>query len=121
MINTYIVSNRVWGVVCDASERAISCSTQDSESTTGGEQHKVGGSKVGVNECPFQQLREGHRKDTKRTRGKPDRNVAPCSRLTTTVPSSAHSMNARKCVHAQKPYPSQAFAHESSKVGGKER
>ena len=27
-----------------------------------------------------------------------------------------HSMNARKCVHAQKPYPSQAFAHESSKV-----
>ena len=29
-------------------------------------------------------------------------------------------MNARKCVHAQKPYPSQAFAHESSKVGGTE-
>ena len=29
------------------------------------------------------------------------------------------SMNARKCVHAQKPYPSQAFAHESSKVGGR--
>ena len=26
-------------------------------------------------------------------------------------------MNARECVHAQKPYPSQAFAHESSKVG----
>ena len=33
--------------------------------------------------------------------------------------SSAHSMNARMCVHAQKPYPSQAFAHESSKVGGR--
>ena len=33
--------------------------------------------------------------------------------------SSTHSMNARKCVHAQKPYPSQAFAHESSKVGGR--
>ena len=33
--------------------------------------------------------------------------------------SSAHSMNARKCVHAQKPYPSQVFAHESSKVGGR--
>ena len=33
--------------------------------------------------------------------------------------SSAHSMNARKCVHAQKPYPSQAFAHESSKGGGR--
>ena len=25
-------------------------------------------------------------------------------------------MNARKCVHAQKPYSFQAFAHESSKV-----
>ena len=35
--------------------------------------------------------------------------------------SSAHSMDARKCVHARKPYSylSQAFAHESSKVGGK--
>ena len=33
--------------------------------------------------------------------------------------SSVHSMNARKCVHAQKPYPSQAFAHESSKVRGR--
>ena len=32
---------------------------------------------------------------------------------------STHSMNARKCVHAQKPYPTQAFAHESSKVGGR--
>ena len=29
-------------------------------------------------------------------------------------------MNARKCVHAQKPYPSQAFVHESSMVGGRE-
>ena len=28
-------------------------------------------------------------------------------------------MNAGKRVHAQKPYPSQAFAHESSKVGGR--
>ena len=27
---------------------------------------------------------------------------------------SAHSMNARKCVHAQKPYPSQPFAHQAS-------
>ena len=33
--------------------------------------------------------------------------------------SSAHSMNARKCVHAQKLYSCQAFAHESSKVGGR--
>ena len=28
-------------------------------------------------------------------------------------------MNARKGVHAQKPYPSQAFRHESSKDGGR--
>ena len=33
--------------------------------------------------------------------------------------SSAQSMNARKCVHAQKPNTSQAFAHESSKIGGR--
>ena len=32
---------------------------------------------------------------------------------------STHSMNARKYVHAQKPYPNQAFAHESSKVRGR--
>ena len=31
---------------------------------------------------------------------------------------SANSIKARKCVHAQKPYPTQALAHESSKVGG---
>ena len=30
------------------------------------------------------------------------------------------SMNARKCVHAQRTYTCQAFAHESSKVGGRE-
>ena len=35
--------------------------------------------------------------------------------------SSAHSMNARKCVHAQKPYSFQLFKHESSKVGGRVR
>ena len=28
-------------------------------------------------------------------------------------------MNARKCVYAQKPYHSQAVAHESSNVGGR--
>ena len=28
-------------------------------------------------------------------------------------------MNTRKCVHAQKPYPAQAVAHELSKVGGR--
>ena len=30
--------------------------------------------------------------------------------------SSAHSMNARKCAHAQKHYSCQTFTHESSKV-----
>ena len=34
---------------------------------------------------------------------------------------STHSMNAKKCVQAQKPYPSHAFSHESSKVGGREK
>ena len=48
----------------------------------------------------------------KRTRERLDSNIAPCS-----GPSSAHSMDARKCVHAQKPYSCQAFAYESSKVG----
>ena len=33
--------------------------------------------------------------------------------------SSTYSMNARKCFHGQKPYPTQAFAYESSKVGGR--
>ena len=33
--------------------------------------------------------------------------------------ASTHSMNARKCVHEQKPYPPQAFAQESSNVGGR--
>ena len=33
--------------------------------------------------------------------------------------SSAHFMNARKCVYKQKPYPSQAFVYESCKVGGR--
>ena len=51
----------------------------------------------------------------KRKRGRLDRNVAPFSRPTTR--SSALSMNARKCVHAQMPHPSQAIEHESSKFG----
>ena len=33
---------------------------------------------------------QGIIKDTKRTRGRPDRNVAPCSRSTTTVISPLH-------------------------------
>ena len=60
---------------------------------------------------------KGPIKDTKRTRVRFDRIVAPCSRL---LPISlVHSMNARKCAHAQKPYPSQAFA-QSSKAEKKE-
>ena len=35
--------------------------------------------------------------------------------------SSAHSMNARKCVHEQKAPLFQAIVHESSKVGGREK
>ena len=31
----------------------------------------------------------------------------------------AHSINARKGLHSQKPYPSQAVAQGSSKVGGR--
>ena len=54
---------------------------------------------------------KGPIKDTKRTRVRFDSIVAPCSRL---LPISlVHSMNARKCAHAQKPYPSQAFAQSS--------
>ena len=63
---------------------------QDSQSTTGVEQHRVGGSKVGLNGCPFQRLREGYRKDTKRARGMPDRNVDPSSRPITTVIGPLH-------------------------------
>ena len=58
---------------------------------------------------------QGPTKDTKRTRGRSDRNVAPCSRPITTVIGPLHEC--KKCVHAQKPYPPQAVAHESSKVG----
>ena len=54
------------------------------------EQHKVGVSKVGLNECPFQRLREGYRKVTKWTKGRSDRNLAPCSRPTTNVFGSLH-------------------------------
>ena len=35
--------------------------------------------------------------------------------------SSAHSMNARKCVHAEKPYQFKAVAQGSSKVGEREK
>ena len=51
-ITTALLSNinyviRGGGGVHDASETAVSRGTQDSESTTGVEQHKVGGSKGG--------------------------------------------------------------------------
>ena len=47
------------------------------------------GSEVGLNECPFQRLR-GYRKETKRTRGRLDMNIAPCSKPTTTVIDPLH-------------------------------
>ena len=46
-----------------------------------------------------------------------DKNVAPFSRPISLPISSAHSMNTRKYVHAQKPYHFQVFGHELSKVG----
>ena len=48
----------------------------------------------------------------KRTRGRFDRNVAPCSRSTTNVIGPLHEC---KSVHAQKPYSCQTYAHESAK------
>ena len=57
---------------------------------------------------------KGHIKDTKRTRGRLDRSSS--MQQTDYHVSSAHSMNARKCVHAQNPYSCQAYAHESNKV-----
>ena len=50
----------------------------------------------------------------KRTRVRSDRNAAAFSRLCHQPMSSTHSMNARKCVYAQKLYPSQAFERESA-------
>ena len=41
------------------------------------------------------------------------------SSLPSAIKQQAHSTNARKYAHAQKPYPSRAFAHESSKAGGR--
>ena len=56
-------------------------------------------------------------KDAKRTRRRMDRNAAHAAgRLTM---SSAHAMNARKCVHSKKNYLSQTVAYELRKVGGR--
>ena len=51
---------------------------------------RLGGSKVGLNGCPFQRLREGFSKDTNRTRGRPYWNVSSCNRPTTTVIGPHH-------------------------------
>ena len=72
---------------------------------------------VGFNMCPFQLQRSFKRhEENKRKIGQERSSMQQADYQPM---SSAHSMNARKCVHAQKPYPSQAFAHESSKVGGR--
>ena len=64
---------------------------------------------MGINRFPNQLLRSYKRhEENKRKIGQ------ECSSM-----QQAHSMNARKCIHAQKPYPSHAFAHESSKVKGR--
>ena len=80
------------GVVCDASERAILRRSQDSQSTTDSRtaQGREVASKLGLNRCPFQRLREGYRKDTKRTRVRSDRNAAFCRRPTTNVSGPLH-------------------------------
>ena len=68
------------------------------------EQHKVGGSKVGrLNECLFRRLREGPIKDTKWTKGRSDRNVAPSGRPTTNVIGPLHEC--KKVCPCTKPLP----------------
>ena len=59
------------------------------------------------------------RRDTKRTRVRLDRNVAPCSRPTTNVIGPL--MNARKCVHAQKPHSCQARSEGEEKERKRDR
>ena len=85
------------------------------------------------NRCPFQLLRSYKRhEENKRKIGQERSSMQQADYQITNVIGPLHeckkvcpwmqesvSMNARKCVHAQKPCPSQAFAHESSKVGGR--
>ena len=78
---------------------------------------------VGFNRCPFQLLRSYKKHEEKKRKIGQERNSMQqahyqCHRPTPWMQESV-SMNARKCLHAQKPYPSQAFAHESSKVRGR--
>ena len=68
---------------------------------------------LGFIECPYQLLRSYKRYDEKKSKMIVFLHAA--GRLPI---SSAHSMDARKCVHAQKPYSCLAYEHESSKVGG---
>ena len=68
------------------------------------------------NRRPFQQLRAYKRHKENKSKIGQERSSMQQAHYKILM-SSAHSMDARKCLHAQKPYPSQAFAHESSKVG----
>ena len=61
---------------------------------------------MGFSKCPFQLLRSYKKHEENKSKIGQERSSM----------QQAHSMDARKCVHAQKPYPTQAFAHESSKV-----
>ena len=71
----------------------------------------------GVNRCPSQLLRSFERHEEKKNKIGRERSSMQHADYQCHWPT--RSMNARKFVHAQKPHPSQAFAHESSKVGGR--
>ena len=60
---------------------------------------------MGFNRCPFQLLRSYKRHEENKRKIGQEHNLHAAGPLPM---SSAHSMNARKCVHAQKPYPTQA-------------
>ena len=65
--------------------------------------------------CPFQLPRSYKRHEENKSKIGQERSSMQQADY---IPmSSAHSMNARKCVQAQKPYPSKAVAQGSSKVG----
>ena len=72
---------------------------------------------VGFNRSPYLLLRSYKRHQEKKS--KIEQKRSSMQQADYEIMSSAHSMNAGKCVHAQRPYPSQAFAHESSKVRGR--
>ena len=67
---------------------------------------------MGFNRCPFQLLRSYKTCEKNKSKKGQER-----SSIQQAGQCQQPSMNARKCVHAQNPHPTQAFAHESSTVG----